>query len=68
MAEQQAVSTHDIVQAFRHVYMNTMQKVETALSENTDSTVLARIRDEINEYRELLLQVMLHFYVYRFTI
>ena len=53
MAEQ----PNDIIQAFRHVYMNIMQKVETDLTENTDSTVLARIWNEINEYRELLLQV-----------
>ena len=41
MAEQHAVQTSDLVQAFRRVYTHIVQKVETALSENTDSTVLA---------------------------
>ena len=49
--------TIDIVQAFRQVYIHIMQNTTAALSENTDSTVLARISDEINEYQNLFLQV-----------
>lgn len=57
MTEQQSLQANDIVQAFRQVYTHIVQRVETALSENTDSTVLARILDEINEYRNLVSQV-----------
>ena len=47
----------DTLQAFRQVYMHIVQNVETVLSEATDSTVLARVSDEIDEYRALFLQV-----------
>lgn len=58
MADQQLQPQNsDIVQAFRQVYMHIAQNVETILSETTDSTVLAHISSEIDEYRGLLLQV-----------
>jgi hypothetical protein len=56
MAEEQLQSS-DITQAFRQVYTHIVQNVTLSLSENTDSTVLARISDEINEYHSLFLQV-----------
>lgn len=55
MADQQPQNS-DIVQAFRQVYMHIVQNVENVLSE-ADSTVLARISGEIDEYRDLFLQV-----------
>ncbi len=57
MAEQQPLQSSDITQAFRQVYTHIVQNVTLALSENTDSTVLARISDEIGEYHGLFLQV-----------
>jgi hypothetical protein len=57
MAHQQSVQSNEVVQAFRHIYTHITQKIETLLSENSDSTILARILDEITEYRELFLQV-----------
>jgi ABC-type transport system involved in cytochrome bd biosynthesis fused ATPase/permease subunit len=57
MDDQQSFQNSDIVQAFRQVYMHIVQNVETELSEATDSTVLARISGEINEYQGLFLQV-----------
>ena len=57
MAEEQSLQRSDITQAFRQVYTHIEQNVTLSLSENTDSTVLARISDEINEYHGLFLQV-----------
>jgi hypothetical protein len=57
MAEEQQVQNSDITQSFRQVYTHIVQNVTLSLSENTDSTVLARISDEINEYHGLFLQV-----------
>ena len=57
MADQHQNSDLDIVQAFRQVYMHIVQNVENVLAEATDSTVLSRILDEIDEYRALFLQV-----------
>jgi hypothetical protein len=57
MAEEQQVQDSDITQSFRQVYTHIVQNVTLSLSENTDSTVLARISDEINEYHGLFLQV-----------
>jgi hypothetical protein len=57
MAEQPLPQSSDVVQAFRQVYLQIMQRAETALSEDTDSTVLARLSDEIGEYQELFSQV-----------
>lgn len=57
MAEHQSFQSSDVVQAFRQVYMQIEQRTRTALSENTDSTVLARLSDEIGGYQELFSQV-----------
>ena len=57
MADQHQNSDLDIVQAFRQVYMHIVQNVENVLAEATDSTVLSRILDEIDEYQALFLQV-----------
>lgn len=57
MAEEQQLHDNDITQAFWQVYTHIVQNVTLSLSENTDSTVLARISDEINEYHSLFLQV-----------
>jgi len=57
MASQTPSQTKDILQAFRQVYSQLVQKVKTALAETADSTVLGRIGDEIAGYQELLMQV-----------
>lgn len=57
MAEQHPVQSTEIVQAFRQVYIHIVQNVEAALSHTTDSTVLAHISSEINEYQDLFAQV-----------
>jgi len=57
MAEQHPVQSTEIVQAFRQVYIHIVQNVEAALSHTTDSTVLACIGSEINEYQDLFAQV-----------
>jgi len=57
MASQSLSQTEDILQAFQQVYSQLMQKVERALAETADSTVLGCIRDEITGYQKLLMQV-----------
>jgi len=47
----------DIRQAFRQVYAHLVQKVESALAETPDPTVIGRLRDEIVGYQALLLEV-----------
>jgi len=57
MAEPQLPQSHEVIQAFRQIYVHIEQNVTAVLAENTDSTVFARISDEINEYQSLLSQV-----------
>jgi uncharacterized ion transporter superfamily protein YfcC len=57
MAEYQSLQGEDIIQAFRQVYLHTAQNVTRALPESSNTTVLAQITDELNEYQGLFLQV-----------
>ena len=46
----------DIRQAFRQVYAHLVQKIESALAETPDPTVIGRLGDEIAGYQALILE------------
>ena len=48
---------HSLVEAFRIKYYDLLGKVEEVLVEPTDSTVIARICDDLNAFTELVHQV-----------
>jgi hypothetical protein len=47
----------DLISAFRSYYYQFIKSVEEAALSPTDSTVLNRLGDRIDEYRALLIQV-----------
>jgi len=59
MAEATQLSFPDdsLRQAFRSVYIQLLQNVESVLAETSDSSILARICDEIDEYQNQISQV-----------